>query len=130
MSMFQTLKDKTESFAGTAKDLNQLMINKLEQVSRFQLDSLAYYNELGIKRLRALSDVTDFSSARDYASEGVELTTEVAKKIVEDSKAMMAISVELRDEVKEMISSEEPAVESEAEAKPVAKKAPAKRAAA
>ena len=136
MSMFNAFKEKSGNFTGTAKDLNQLMINKLEEASRFQLDSLAYFNDLAIQRLRDLSDVTDLTSAREYASQGVALSSEVAKKLVEDGKAMMAMSAELRDQVKDVISSEEqaeaPATEEaapKAAAKPAAKKAPAKSAA-
>jgi phasin family protein len=127
MSVTETIKDKAETLKGkagavwsSAYELNKLAVDKLEEASKLSLDSATYFSGVGIKQIRAASAIKDMESMRNFTAGSISLSGEIAKKVMEDSKAMLGIGTGMKDKIASMFPSKEEAVKKKAPAKPVA----------
>jgi phasin family protein len=125
MAVIEAIKDKAEFFkekAGSlyssAHELNKLTIDKLEEASKIGLDSAAYFSGVGIKQLRAASGIKDMESMREFTAGSITLSGEIAKKVLDDSKAMFGLGVGMKDKITSMFPSKEEVVKKKT--KPVA----------
>ncbi len=94
MAVLETIKDKADVIKGKAGpvlasvgDLNEVAIDKIEEASKLSLSSAGYFSQIGIKQLRAASSVKDMESLRKFTADSISLSGEIAKKMLEDSKA-------------------------------------------
>jgi phasin family protein len=101
------LKEKAGSLYSSAHDLNKLAIDKLEEASKIGLDSAAYFTGVGIRQLRAASNVKDLESAREFTAGSITLTGEIAKKVLDDSKALFGLGAGVKDQITSMFPSKE-----------------------
>lgn len=99
MTVMDSLKDKAGSFAASAGELNKFTIDKLEEMTKMNISSASYYSDLGIKQLRALGGLRDLESVRKFAGDSISLGGEVAKKMLDDSKAWMNIGADVKEKV-------------------------------
>lgn len=112
------LKDKAGSLYSSAHELNKLAIDKLEEASKIGLDSAAYFSGVGIKQLRAASSIKDVESIREFTAGSITLSGEIAKKVLDDSKALFGLGIGVKDKITSMFPSKEEVVKKKA--KPVA----------
>ncbi|MDB6062656.1 MAG: hypothetical protein JWM78_2759 [Verrucomicrobiaceae bacterium] len=106
MAVFETIKDKAgviKDKAGvvltSVSDLNGLAVDKLEEASKLSLSSAGYFSEVGIKQLRAASGIRDVESLRKFTADSISLSGEIAKKLLDDSKAWMSVGSDLKEKV-------------------------------
>ena len=117
MAVIDAIKDKAEFFkdkAGTlwssALDLNKLAVDKLEEASKISLASAGYYTGIGIKQLRSASTVKDMETMRSFTADSISLSGEIAKKVLDDSKAMLALGSGVKDHITSLFPAKEAAV--------------------
>ena len=99
MTVIDSLKEKAGDFAASAGALNKFTIDKLEEAAKINIASASYYSELGIRQLRALSGLRDIESVRKFTGDSISLGGEVAKKMLDDSKAWMNLGTEVKEKV-------------------------------
>ena len=116
MTVMDSLKEKAGSFAASAGAFNQFTIDKLEEATKMNLSSASYYSELGIRQLRALGDLRDLESVRKFAGDSISLGGEVAKRVLDDSKAWMNLGSEVKEKMGSAFSPNETASKTEEEA--------------
>ena len=120
MTVMDTLKEKAGSFAASAGELNKFTIDKFEEMTKMNIASASYYSELGIKQLRALSGLRDMESVRKFTGDSISLGGEVAKKMLDDSKAWMSLGSEMKEKVTSAFGKGEEVEIKKKPAKPVA----------
>ena len=127
MAVLETIKDKAgfiKEKAGVVLtsigDLNELAIDKMEEASKLSLTSAGYFSSIGIKQLRAASGVRDMESLRKFTADSISLSGEIAKKMLDDSKAWMGVGADMKDKVTSMFKpKEESTSKKKTSAKPV-----------
>ncbi len=99
MTVIDSLKEKAGSFMASAGELNKFTIDKMEEVAKMNIASAAYFSELGIKQLRAMSGLRDVESVRKFTGDSISLSGEIAKKMLDDSKAWMSMGTDVKEKV-------------------------------
>lgn len=122
MSVVETFKDKASDFITSAGDFNKLMIDKVEEASKLNLASAAYFSNIGIRQMRAMSGIRDVDSLQKFTADSISLSGEIVKKVLDDSKAWLNLGADVKDRVSTIFKSSE---ESDSKKKTVVKAATA-----
>lgn len=122
MSVVETFKDKASGFMSSAGDLNKLVIDKVEEASKLNLASAAYFSNIGIRQMRAMSGIRDVDSLQKFTADSISLSGEVVKKVLDDTKAWLNLGSDVKDRVSSIFKSSE---DSESKKKTVVKAATA-----
>ncbi|HEY3700084.1 MAG TPA: hypothetical protein VGK97_12170 [Spongiibacteraceae bacterium] len=101
------LKGKAGMVLSTIGDLNKLAIDKIEEMSKLNLSSASYFSELGIKQMRGVTSIKDAESLRKFTADSISLSGEVAKKMLDDSKAWMGVGGDMKDKITDMFTSKD-----------------------
>jgi phasin family protein len=114
MAVIETLKDKAEILKGKAGvvlasvgDLNKFTIDKIEQASKLNLSSASYFSDASIKQMRAVTSIRDIDSLRKFTADSISLSGELAKKILDDSKAWLTIGSDIKTKITENFGAKE-----------------------
>lgn|SRR5690606_393373 len=106
MVVFETFKDKADVLKGKAgavmssvSDLNEIAIDKLDEVSQLTLSSAGYFSQVGIRQLRAATSIRDMDSLRKFTADSISLSGEIAKKVLDDGKAWRSAGTDMKDKV-------------------------------
>ena len=99
MAVMETLKDKAGVAMASAGAFNRLAIDKAEEITKLNLATAAYFSDLGIKQLRALSGVKDVETMRKFTADSISLSGEVAKKVLDDSRAWMVVGADTKEKI-------------------------------
>lgn len=125
MAVIEAIKDKAEflkekagSLYSSAHELNKLTIDKLEEASKIGIDSATYFTGVGIKQLRAASNIKDLEGVREFTAGSISLSGEIAKKVLDDSKSLFGLGVGVKDKITSMFPGKEEVIKKKA--KPVA----------
>ena len=101
------LKGKADAVLSSIGGINKLAIDKMEEMSKLNLSSASYFSELGIKQMRAVSSIKDIESLRKFTADSISLSGEVAKKMLDDSRAWMGVGGDLKDKVTDMFAAKD-----------------------
>ena len=71
MAVMETLKDNAGVAMASAGAINQLTIDKVEEMTKLNLATAAYFSDLGVKQLRALSAIKDMDSMRKFTADTI-----------------------------------------------------------
>jgi phasin family protein len=99
MTVMDSLKEKASSFMASAAELNSFAIDKLEEMMKMNVASASYYGELGIRQMRAMSELRDLESMHKFTGDSISLSGEIVKKMLDDSKAWMNLGTEVKEKV-------------------------------
>lgn len=97
MAVVEQLKDYASSMSASADNAAQGAIDTLDKASKLNIASMAYYTDLGVKQLRAMSCVRDLESMRRFTAGSISVSGDIAKRMLEDSKAWMALGNEMKE---------------------------------
>lgn len=98
------LKDKAGVVMASVGDLNKFAIDKMEEASKLNLSSASYFSDIGIKQMRAISSLKDIESFRKFTADSISLSGEIAKKLLDDSKAWMMVGSDVKEKITETFS--------------------------
>jgi phasin family protein len=104
MAVMETLKDKAGMLLSSASDLNKLAIDKVEEITKLNISAASYFSDVGIKQMRAMSGIKDMESMRKFTADTISLSGEIAKKMLDDSKTWMSMSVDAKEKVTDMFA--------------------------
>jgi phasin family protein len=107
MNVMETLKDRTGAILSSASDFNKLAIDKVEEAVKLNLASASYFSDVSVKQLRAMSAIRDLDSMRKFTADTISLSGEIAKKMLDDSKAWMSIGTDMKEKVTDMFAKPE-----------------------
>lgn len=101
------LKDKAGVVMASVGDLNKFAIDKMEEASKLNLSSASYFSEVGIKQLRSVGSIKDLESLRKFTADSISLSGEIAKKMLDDSKAWMMVGTDIKEKISETFTPKE-----------------------
>ena len=101
------LKDKAGVVMASVGDLNKFTIDKIEQASKLNLSSASYFSDVSIKQMRAVTSIKDIDSLRKFTADSISLSGEMAKKMLDDSKAWLMVGSDIKTKLTETFSSKE-----------------------
>lgn len=107
MSVVETFKDKAGDFISSAGEFNKLVIDKVEEASKLNLASAAYFSNIGIRQLRAVSGIRDVDSLQKFTADSISLSGEIVKKVLDDTKAWLNLGADVKDRVSSIFKSSE-----------------------
>jgi len=107
MTVMETLKEKTSALLSSAGDFNKLAIDKVDEAVKLNLASVSYFSDVSVKQLRAMSAIRDMESMRRFTADTISLSGEVAKKMLDDSKAWMSLGTDMKEKVADMFAKPE-----------------------
>lgn len=109
MDFAASVKEKAAATAQVGGALNKVVVDSIEQLTRASIDSCSYYSELGVAQLRALSDVKDVNSLRDYFGATISAFGEVTKRAIADAEIVAKTGAQLKGQVTEVVSAKKAA---------------------
>lgn len=107
MAVMETLKDKASAALSSAGEINKLTIDKIEEVSRLNLATAKYLSDVTIRQLRALAGINSLESFQKFTADSVSVSGEIAKKILDDSKAWMSVGADVKEKVTDLFAKKE-----------------------
>ena len=104
MNIIESVKDKGSAAMSTASQINAQVIDKLDASAKLNLSTLSYFTDIGFRQLRAMSAIRDMESLRKFSADTVSLTSEVTKRLYDDSKAWLSLGADIKDTVAQSFS--------------------------
>jgi len=101
------LKDKAGVVMASVGDLNKFAIDKMEEASKLNLSSVGYFSDVSIKQMRAASAIKDIDSLRKFTADSISLSGEMAKKMLDDSKAWLMVGSDIKAKITDTFTSKE-----------------------
>jgi phasin family protein len=121
-NIINAFAEQAKSMYSPLTKLNTLMVENIEKMTEFQLNSIKSYADLSIDQLKKASDVKDADSLRNFSSSQNEVAATVNKKIMEDAKSLADIANEFKSQI-ETVWKDSTTVASKATEKKTAKSA-------
>lgn len=106
MNMVESLKDKADGMLSSANQINRVVVDKLEAGTRLNLDAAGYYSNVGIKQLRAFSNLRDLDSIQKFTADSISQGGEVVKRMLDDSKTWMNLIGDTREQLANALKSQ------------------------
>lgn len=132
--LFEDYQAQLKDAFAPVKQYSELTVANVEKLTKFQLDAVEYYVDLGLSQVKGALEITDPESLQKYVTEQAEVAKTVGEKITVDAKALASLGEEFGEEVRKITSEIVPNLTVVPTAAPVAKapakKAPVKKAAA
>ena len=105
MTVKQTAKDSTKNLVNSALEVNKIAIAEIEKLCALQRDSLAYYQELGVKQLQTIAEVQGVDDVKKIFSHSIATSGDIAKRVLEDLKNVVSRGNEFKSAVTDTVKS-------------------------
>ena len=99
MELMDTLKQNASKFMSSAVDVETIAIDQLEKITNANVDSIRYYSDVNIRQLRAMANIHDLDSLRQFITGTISLTGELATRMINDSQKSISMGTEIRDAI-------------------------------
>ena len=103
--------DQSKAMLEPATKMNTFAISSLEKTIKHQMDTMQEYSSLSFDQLKSAGGISKAEDLREYANSQVEFSGNLYKKILEDSKKLTGLGMELKsdfealvEETKEVVS--------------------------
>lgn len=100
---------------------NGLLVENLEKMTQFQLDTIKAYSEMSLGQMKKASAVQGVDGLREFTASQAEMGAAINKRIVEDAKALSDMALEFKSKMEALFNE---SLKTAAETKP----APVKKA--
>lgn len=95
--------EQTRNLYAPLRKLNSLLVENMEKMTQFQLETLKTYGKTGFDQIKQANEVKDVDTMREFTSAQAELMTSLSKKILEDAKTLADMSMEFKTEVEGLL---------------------------
>ncbi|MCK2185583.1 phasin family protein [Halomonas getboli] len=99
---FDAINEQTRQFFEPMRKLNSLMLQNMERVSEYQMESLKRYSQMGTERLRDATEITDADSLRDFGTRQAEMMNELSQQMLEDARTLGEMSLKFKAELEQL----------------------------
>ncbi|MDQ2695741.1 MAG: phasin family protein [Pseudomonadota bacterium] len=86
-----------------AAKTHQLLATYLEKLVTYQTAALRSYMDLGVSRLKAATEITDYQGLQDFYAGQVQLVGVLRHKLVDDAKALTDLGISFKVEMDRLI---------------------------
>lgn len=98
-NIINAFAEQAKSMYSPLTKLNSLMIENIEKMTAFQLNSIKSYADMSIDQMKKSTDIKDADSLRTFSSAQTEVAATVNKKIMEDAKSLADIANEFKSQM-------------------------------
>lgn len=78
---------------------NKVMIDNVEKMLLFQMNTLKSYCDIGINQLRAAAEITDPHSLQDFCKRQAEIVQTLQCKFMNDTRILSAMAAGFKTEI-------------------------------
>ena len=99
---FDNMKFDFEKFAGPSRELSQLTVKSLEDLSEIQVKNITEMYRVGLESMKAAADISNPESLKDFVAEQTAVTKSIAEGYAADWKSIGEISQKYLNESKKI----------------------------
>ena len=99
MEMLSKAKAGYESFLSSISELGSLNISYMEKMAEKQMATSKFVTDLGFEHMKTLAGVNSLEAAKSLPSATLEMSSKLAKKTMEEGKAMMEVGASYKSDV-------------------------------
>lgn len=103
MNIVESVKDKAETLGTFIGDLNKIAIDKIEKSVKSNTASVDYLSDIYIKQLRAISEIRDAESIKDFAADTISRSGDLIKRIFDDGKTRLNLMLDFTKEAGDLL---------------------------
>jgi len=102
--VFEKFTSQAQEFSAPARRFTSVVVDNVEKLISFQLETARSYAELGLEQLRAALEisVTDPQSVQTYVSNQAKVANTVGQKITDDAKTLAGIGQNFSSEIQKL----------------------------
>ncbi|WP_283786234.1 phasin family protein [Bermanella sp. WJH001] len=116
-NIMNAFTEQAKSFYSPLNKLSALMVENMEKMTEFQLESIKSYADITMSQMKKAVDVKDADSLRSFSTSQTEAAATVNKKIMEDAKSLSDLANDFKSQVEAIWEESRPATKP-AEKKP------------
>lgn len=98
-NIINAFAEQAKSMYSPLTKLNSLMVENIEKMTEFQLNSIKSYADMSIDQMKKATEIKDADSLRTFSSAQTEVAATVNKKIMEDAKSLADIANEFKTQI-------------------------------
>ncbi|NVK39034.1 MAG: phasin family protein [Gammaproteobacteria bacterium] len=98
-NIMNAFTEQAKSFYSPLNKLSALMVENMEKMTEFQLESIKSYADITMSQMKKAIDVKDVESLRSFSTSQAEAASTVNKKIMEDAKSLSDLATDFKDKV-------------------------------
>lgn len=98
-NIINAFAEQAKSMYSPLSKLNSLMVENIEKMTEFQLNSIKSYADMSIDQMKKATEVKDADSFRNFSSTQTEVAASVNKKIMEDAKSLADIANDFKSQI-------------------------------
>lgn len=103
--MDTTFSDRFKGFTASLADITRLNLSETEKLLNMQRDSLAFYQQVGLQQIHGLADIGQKDGLKQVLSRGVYAMGDVARRQLDDAKALMQSATAYRASLADIVRS-------------------------
>ena len=97
-NIFATAIEQTQPFLTPMVKANQLAIANLEKLVTLQRDALGIYMDLGLKQLKAATEISDLAGLKDFYASQLKAANTVRQQVIHDVKALTELGTDFKSQ--------------------------------
>jgi len=98
-NIINAFSEQAKTMYAPLTKFNELMVQNMEKMTEFQLNTIKSYAELSIDQMKKAVEVKDVESLRTFSTSQVEVASNVNKKIMEDAKTLSDMATDFKDKM-------------------------------
>lgn len=102
MEMLSNVKEGYEGFLSSLSELGALNVSYLEKLTEKQMESTKFVADLGFEHLKKIASVNSLEAAQSLPTATLEAGSKLAKKTMEESKALMDVGSSYKSDVTDL----------------------------
>lgn len=103
--MSKNAKDNVKGLISSLGEINKLALGEIEKLCEMQRDALAFYQDASMQQLRAIAEIDGTEGLKNAVTSVVHTAGDIARRNMEDYKALMSRSSEFREAVTGVVRS-------------------------
>lgn len=108
--MIDNFNDQTRQLFEPVRKLNSLMLNNMQRVTEYQMETMRRYSQMGTERMRdatsQLSNKEGMSeeSFRELSTRQAEMMSELSQQLMEDARVFSEMNLQFKTELEGMLA--------------------------
>ncbi len=99
IDLFSKALENPQSLPEPLVKINKLMVENIEKMMVFQMNSVKAYMDIGINQMRAAAEINDVKSWQDFYKRQSEIAQTVQQKMMHDAKTMTDLATRFKTEM-------------------------------
>ena len=108
-NIINAFTEQAKNFSEPMAKFNALLVDNMEKMTEFQLNTIKSYASISIGQLKKAADVKDADSLKNFSSTQTEVSATVNKKIMEDAKVISEMANDFKTKVEAIWKEARPA---------------------